>query len=321
MAVYKLKEIGQLNYSKNFTNESNGAFPIYATSGIVSFTNNPTFEENSIILPRVGSFNIFFSSKKHSTKNTAFSYKIDESKANSKYIYFKLLKVNLTNENMGSVVPRLTSIFWNEFKINMPSLKIQNQIIDIIKPIEDMKNSLMKQLNYLSKYSELILNQYNILERMNKNCIFVKGNSVNNFSEGKFLFLNVAAANGHPNKYCENEPNIFPKDITLSLDGNTGLVNNNLLGFNGYLYKVESKTISNWQIYYSLKHQINQNIIKLNETGTTIKHSNNSKKDLLLLTFKYKDILQKLFDLEINLKQQIELFAKQIKKTIDILIK
>jgi|GEM_PF-2196437 len=160
----------------------------------------------------------------------------------------------------------------------MPSLKIQNQIIDIIKqdeklflrhsncvridtlknvqtdmknlidiikPIEDMKNSLMKQLNCLSKYSELILNQYSILEKMNKNCIFVKGNSVNNFSEGKTLFLNVAAANGNPNKYCENKANIFPKDITLSLDGNTGLVNNNLLGFNGYLYKVASKVIPN----------------------------------------------------------------------------
>jgi len=118
-------------------------------------------------------------------------------------------------------------------------------LIEIVKPLEILKNNLINQSNCFSKYLKLISKQYNILEKMNKNCIFVKGESVSNSLEGKTLFLNVSAANNNPNKYCDNEPNIFPKDITLSLDGNIGLVNNNLLGFNGYLYKIESKTIPN----------------------------------------------------------------------------
>lgn len=354
MAINKLKDLGNLNYSKNFIEEKNGLYPIYATSGIVGYTNHPTFEEESIILPRVGSFNIFFSNKKHSTKNTAFSFSVNTEKTIAKFIYFKLIKLNIINENMGSAVPRLTSDFWNELKINIPSLIIQQKIIDIIEPNEklflkysdcvqienfqntknDMKNlidiiepleaikiNLLKQLESISKYANLITVKNSIIGKMNEKCQFLKGESVDNFSKGKTLFLNVAAANGNPNKYCDNDPNILPGDVTLSLDGNTGLVNNNLLGFNGYLYNVKSKEISSWLIYYSLKHKINQNIINLNETGTTIKHSANSKKELLLLKFECGKILENLFTLEINLKKQITLINILIKEMISLLIK
>ncbi|MCL8209774.1 restriction endonuclease subunit S [Spiroplasma attinicola] len=354
MAVISIKN----GKSNTVDSNSTGEFIFFDRSKEIKKSDKFLFDGEYIIVPGEGDFTPKYFNGKFDLHQRTYAIKSNNTnKLLNKYLYYFLIKYsnNFKKYSVGSTVPslRISSFNWvinNKFV----SLEIQNQIIDIIKqdeklflrhsncvridtsesvqvdmknlidiikPIEDMKDRLMKQLSCLSKYSELILNQYSILEKMNKNCIFVKGNSVNNFSEGKTLFLNVAAANGNPNKYCENEANIFPKDITLSLDGNTGLVNNNLLGFNGYLYKVASKVIPNWQIYYSLKHKVNQNIIKLNETGTTIKHSNNSRKELLLLIFKQREILQNLFDLEVNLKQQIDLLDKQIKKTIELLIK
>ncbi|MGL5268675.1 MAG: restriction endonuclease subunit S [Spiroplasma sp.] len=245
---------------------------------------------------------------------------LSTSKLLKKYIFYWLSK-NPFMATQGATIKRLYNSNIEHTYIFVPSLKEQQKIIDIIEPLEELKNNLNKQLELFSKYSEFIMTEYNILEKMNKRCQFLKGESVANFSKGQTLFLNVAAANGNSNKYCDNTPNVFPKDVTLSLDGNTGLVNNNLLGFNGYLYKLKSEVIPNWQIYYSLKNKINQKVIKLNEIGTTIKHSSNSKKELLLLDFKQKNILEKIFYFEINLKNQINLIEKQIKKIISILIK
>ena len=112
----------------------------------------------------------------------------------------------------------------------------------------------------------------------NESYNYLKGKLPSKSLENKTtLFLNVSAANNKPNKYVSNNTNTFVGDITLSLDGNTGLVNNSLFGFNGYLYKVTHNKYINSQIYYSLKTKVNQRIIKMNETGTTIKHSPKSK--------------------------------------------
>ncbi|MDI4568023.1 MAG: type I restriction endonuclease subunit S, partial [Mycoplasma sp.] len=101
---YRLGDIGKLYYSKKWVSHNNGLFPIYGTGGIISLTNKPTFEPNSIILPRVGTLKIYFSSFKHSTKNTAFSYKTKNPKL-TKYIYYKLHKIDFLHQNEGSAVP------------------------------------------------------------------------------------------------------------------------------------------------------------------------------------------------------------------------
>jgi hypothetical protein len=82
---------------------------------------------------------------------------------------------------------------------------------------------------------------------MTNTCEFIKGGNPI-IRNGNTLFLNVAAANGKPNRYIQNNPNIDYGDITLSLDGTTGLVNKSLIGFNGYLYKITSSQHKNHEI-------------------------------------------------------------------------
>ncbi|MCL8209776.1 restriction endonuclease subunit S [Spiroplasma attinicola] len=330
MAVYKLKEIGKLNYSKSFINESNGIFPIYATSGIVSFTNNPTFEENSIILPRVGNFNIFFSSKKHSTKNTAFSYKIDKSKANSKYIYFKLLKVNLTNENMGSVVPRLTSSFWNKFKINMPSLKIQNQIIDIIKPLEDIEINLLNIKNKLIKF---LINLYNCSNHNNQ----ISFNSVIKILVSKYENqINYFATNAVGEMQIDYQKIInlsekIPSRANIS-PWKDSFIFSKLAGENKIFYfkNKPQEVFSTGFFNFKAKHHdhilgfiLSDDFKKQKEylaTGTTMQSINNSSLKLIRLNkpnLKSSIITTTLYDLENNLIK-----IKKLKtKLINLLIK
>jgi type I restriction enzyme S subunit len=153
-------------------------------------------------------------------------------------------------------------------------------LIDIIEPIEQLKNKLKLINKKIFQIAKIISSDYHFKERMKNKCKFIKGLNTKNFEIGETLFLNVSAANFKPNKYCNNKPNIHFGDITLSLDGTTGIVSKSLVGFNGYLYKIISNSYKNYEIYYSLLTNENQAIIKLNETGTTIKHSPNSKSQL-----------------------------------------
>ena len=104
------------------------------------------------------------------------------------------------------------------------------------------------------------------------------------------------------------------------MDGNTGIVNNNLNGFNGYLYKVISSKYSNWEVYYSLKHKYNQKIIKINEIGTTIKHSPNSKKEIKHVDFKNLS-LEFIFWYEIKVEKLVQSLNKIKQNMINLLVK
>ena len=138
---------------------------------------------------------------------------------------------------------------------------------------------------------------------------------------GKTSFLNVSAANGNINRKVSNEPNIFQGDVTLSLDGNTGIVNRNLNGFNGYLYKVTSYKHKNYQIFFSLKHSYNQRIIKINETGTTIKHSPHSKKQIKHIEFYNDEFLAKCYNILNKMDDILILLNNQKIKMMKLLVK
>ncbi len=232
-----------------------------------------------------------------------------------KSIYFIFLKNynNWKNIINGSTRPATRISDWKKLSINIPSLKTQKQIIDIIEPIEKLElkiKKLNKIINFITKNTSIIASEKN-------NYNFEKGLLPIKNQVGTTPFLNVSAANNKINRYVLNESNIKIGDITISLDGNTGLVNNALEGFNGYLFKVTSKKWKNYQIYYSLKNKINQKIIKINETGTTIKHSPKSKKEILHLNFLEDFLLKEIFNLEIFTFK----ITKKLKRLKNTLIK
>jgi hypothetical protein len=158
-------------------------------------------------------------------------------------------------------------------------------------------------------------------ELMLNTCQFIKGSNEKIQENGTTLFLNVAAANGRPNRWIKNTPNIKPGDITLTLDGTTGLVNKSLEGFNGYLQKVVSNKYTSAEIYFSLLKPENQTIIKMNETGTTIKHSPNSKKQLKIYKFKNKEELENIFKQSLLIETYLPKVIKLKEKMIDLLVK
>ena len=318
MAIYKLGDCFEIiSGKKHLTN--NGSIPVVGSGGIFGGTSDkPSYYKYTFSLPRKGSMSIFQYNLPIFNADTAFL--VGNRKNNNsikKYLYYYLLdKTKWSKIINGTTRPATKISDWKKLKINLPSLKTQKQIIDIIEPIEKLEltiKKLSKVIGFITKNTFITFSEKNDYN-------FQKGLLPIKNKVGITPFLNVSAANNKINRYVINEPNIKIGDVTISLDGNTGLVNNALEGFNGYLFKVTSKKWKNYQIYYSLKNKINQKIIKLNEIGTTIKHSSKSKKEILHLEFLEDFLLKEMFNLEISIFKIVKKLKKLKKFLINLLI-
>ena len=339
MAIMRLEDIGILRYSKGFGEECKlGKFSVYATGGVVGHSNEYTFEENSLILPRVGSLNIFFTKHKHSTKNTAFSFKCNEEVAIDWFIFLLLKKINFKNYNLGSAVPRLTSRFWNKLEIILPPLKEQQEIIDIIESNEKLllkyiKHFKLDNVEYTRKLAKQIIDIIEPFEKLESinNAIIEKseylfklfgtkgsenGKIIDSFTfqKGKNIpskdyrkegnnYLRVGDLRKMGSTFVskENLINIFYDDILICFDGDPGRNNYGLLGVSSpSLYKILGSNKAG--IYMSINHQKNQNIIKSFTNGTTILHSPGSKNRLFM--FEYKHNLNIIFSVLCLIKEE-----------------
>ncbi len=205
--------------------------------------------------------------------------------------------------------------------------KSWNNLINIIEPFERLKIYIS---NFIDKIEILFLKigeTSKILGKMKDfNIKFEKGMNINSKfisnQKSNILFINVSAINNKFNKWLiknDIKENVEYGDIILSLDGTIGIVNNFLKGFNGYGYKISSTNIDNSIIYCSLIDRRNKQIMIENSTGSVIKHSLNSKNELVLLDIK-KEEINKLFKLQITYKKWLISLNKIIKKLIEIYI-
>ncbi len=307
------------------------------------------YDGEFVIVPSEGNLSVQYVNGKFSHHSK--TYRISSSSNNIKYIQYYLLKnLNRLVAN-GSTVQRVNSDQWKELLLSINvTKKEQQEIIDIIAPVEDLflKYSSLVRIDTVDNCKKDISDLIDIIEPLEKinntykkiistiekvesvllhyskstdyKLTFIKG-GLPDSDDGTTPFLNVAAANNNPNRYVSNPPNVFLGDVTLTLDGNCGLVNNALEGYNGYLYKVVSDDVNPWQVYYSLLTKMSQQVIKLNETGTTIKHATRAKKELKVFSFEYSDYLEQLFDIRIKLKLLSDNIKCLQNNTIKLLIK
>ncbi len=333
MAIYKLGDIANIKMCKRITlnqTKKNGEVPFYTIGTLGSdadryiskkLWNDLTSKYNyplkgSTLITASGTIGkiVRFNGEMSYFQDSNIVW-LESEKLLLDYIYYWLNKKPFLATH-GSTIKRLYNSDIRATKIFVPTIKHQQEIIDIIKPIEKSILTLNRIQEYIERLENSLLHDSKITNLKFNYC---KGGLAG--KEGKTMFLNVASANGNPNRYVNNNPNVFIGDVTLSLDGNCGLVNNCLEGYNGYLYKVSAKNIPNWQVFYSLKTNDSQNIIKLNETGTTIKHASGAKKELTVHEFDNKKLLESLFISRIQIFKMKSDLEKKLQNTIKLLIK
>jgi uncharacterized protein YkuJ len=200
----------------------------------------------------------------------------------------------------------------------------QQDIIDIIEPIETFAELVKKIINKMdSLFRSYSKNGRRTNFNLNELVNFVKGKTVKStdFKKNGTPFIDVRYLNSAKiSKYVDKSPNITYDDILLSLDGSTGIVKTGYSGYNGYVYKVSSTKINNFEIYLNLINDFNQSIISANSVGTTIKHASTAKKimeyfDYTKYSSSYLLVVKRYFEKLLNTIMQI------INKCVTMLIK
>ncbi len=146
---YKLSEVVTIKYGKNQSEvvDIDGKYPILGTGGIIGYSNQYLYNKPSVLIGRKGSIkNVKYIDKPFWTIDTLFYTIINENIAIPKYLFYKLSRSDLSTYNEGSAVPSLTTATLNQIKIDIPSLKEQKRIADILTALDD-KIELNNQMN------------------------------------------------------------------------------------------------------------------------------------------------------------------------------
>ena len=148
MKCLKLEDISRLKNGKKCNYDSNGNIPVYGSNGRIGYTNELNSPKNSIIIGRVGANagSVFYSSEEHWVSDNAISVVPNTNKVNPYYLYYLLINLDLNRLVEGSAQPLLNQSILNSFKIDLPSLLVQNAIVKKIR-VFDKKIVLNNQIN------------------------------------------------------------------------------------------------------------------------------------------------------------------------------
>ena len=144
---YKLGDVLSIKYGKDHKRLADGNIPIYGSGGIMRYGESSLYSGPSILIPRKGSLNnIMYSDKPFWTVDTMFWTIINEEIANPLFVYYSICKKDFASLNVGSAVPSLTVPVIEDIDILLPSKKIQDKVVSILKSLDD-KIEINRKIN------------------------------------------------------------------------------------------------------------------------------------------------------------------------------
>lgn len=146
---YNLKNLLEIKYGKSQKNieEPCGKYPILGTGGVIGHTNQFLYDKPSVLIGRKGTIDkIQYIEQPFWTIDTLFYTIINEKLIIPKFLYYRLLLVDLTLYNEGTSIPSLTTKTLYKLEIDIPTVNIQKKILKILNNL-DKKIEINKKIN------------------------------------------------------------------------------------------------------------------------------------------------------------------------------
>ena len=246
---YKLKDLCVINYGKGLgkSNIVNGNIPVYSSGGIIGFHNTYNVNSEGVIIGRKGNAgSVFYSDKPFFCIDTAF-YIEPNNQYDLKYLFYKLVSMNLKNHKTGTAIPGLIRNDIYKLSISIPPLEEQKRIASALSKIDAYLENTIKLIEEKERFKRGIAKKLltckegenipearfkgfedewketQILEFVNNNIIKIeKGKSItkSKIEEGDIPVI----AGGKTPPYYHNKYNYNFPCITISASGSAGYV-------------------------------------------------------------------------------------------------
>ena len=164
LEIVKLSELtdkissGKTNLKKS--NEENGKYPIYGSRGIIGNMNNYDYDDDFILVARVGANagSLFKISGKCGITDNTLIIKTNEN-IHDDFLFYYLQYYNLNRLIFGSGQPLITGKQLKMLKINIPSIKEQYKISKMLLDFDKSINLLEEYYESLLKFKKGLLQQ------------------------------------------------------------------------------------------------------------------------------------------------------------------
>ena len=172
MAIYKLGDIADIISGTNIKSNVTGKIPIIGSGGQFGWTNKNKYDGPTFGLPRKGTMEVYWYDYPVWNVDTAFIVgDVNKKIIIKKYLFLTLLdKIKWSKLITGSTRPATRITEWRSLSLEIPSVKCQQQIIDIIEPIEKLfiKYSKLVRIDSLENCKKDIKELIDIIEPIEK---------------------------------------------------------------------------------------------------------------------------------------------------------
>lgn len=147
--MLKLSVLTNRIYSGNNSDRSDdGEYPVYGSKGIIGKTNEYKFEEDQILIARVGAYAgaVQIAKGKYDVTDNTLIVDLKSEMINMKFLYYYLVRSNLNQYARGGGQPLITGKQLKDLVIPVPPLEIQEKIVNILDKFDKLTNDISEGL-------------------------------------------------------------------------------------------------------------------------------------------------------------------------------
>lgn len=142
-----ISDILIIKNGKDYKHLSDGNYPVYGTGGIITYVNSFVYDKPSVLIPRKGSLNkLYYVEEPFWNVDTIYYTVINSKIVIPKYIYYILSNMHLEKLNIAGGIPSLTQATLYKIKIPVPSLEVQEKLVNILNKFDKIINGISEGL-------------------------------------------------------------------------------------------------------------------------------------------------------------------------------
>ena len=152
-----LGDLVNVKYGKDHKRLKDGLIPVFGSGGIMRYADTILYNKESVLIPRKGTLNnVIYINEPFWTVDTMFYTEMKRSNL-AKFVYHYVNGQDLSNMNVGSAVPSMTTQVLNNMPVNIPPDETLNDFENMVSPMYSKQRFNTKHIRTFEKMRDTLL--------------------------------------------------------------------------------------------------------------------------------------------------------------------
>jgi type I restriction enzyme S subunit len=156
-ATDKFSESVTVKYGKDHKKLLEGPYPVYGSGGLMRRVDSVLYDKESVLIPRKGTLsNVMYVNEPFWSVDTMF-YTILKKEYLAKYVFYFISGFNLTEMNVGSAVPSMTTAVLNNLDMLLPDSSLLELFDNKVEKFYLKKQQNVEKIQTLTRLRDVLL--------------------------------------------------------------------------------------------------------------------------------------------------------------------